>query len=112
MTQDLLALVVSDILIGLLVASLGIFAWSTIKSKSVRSFQFQLSAFILIWVSGEIVDVLLSSGSINIDGIDEIPMQIHLVAMILFCLMLWLRFYYSKIKGTKMVEKPADFFTE
>ena len=37
----------------LLLAALGIFVWLAAKSKDIRSFQFQISIFIIIWVLGQ-----------------------------------------------------------
>ncbi|MDP9289380.1 MAG: hypothetical protein M3P08_14455 [Thermoproteota archaeon] len=34
----------------------------------------------------------------------NLGLEIHLVSMILFSLMLWLRFYYSERSGKKMIE--------
>lgn len=111
MTGETLSLSSSYVLLGLLVASLGIFGVTALKSKSTRSFQFQLSVFIVIWIAGEIVDLLVSNNFVTIGGFEHLGMQIHLAAMVLFCIMLWLRFYYSKMRGSKMVETP-NFYND
>jgi hypothetical protein len=111
MTDEMLSLFSSYVLLGLLVTSLGIFGVTALKSKSVRSFQFQLSVFIVIWITGEIIELLVSKNFITIEGFEHIGMQVHLAAMVLFCIMLWLRFYYSKMRGSKMVETP-DFYND
>lgn len=111
MTDEMLSLSSSYLLLGLLVTSLGIFGVTALKSKSVRSFQFQLSVFILIWIAGEILELLVSKNIIPIGSFQNIGMEVHLAAMVLFCIILWLRFYYSKMRGSKMVETP-DFYND
>ena len=112
MMTEILTFVSSNLLIGLLVVSLAIFGWSAINSKTIKGFQFQLSVCIMIWILGEIVEILISKNVVKIEGFEDLGMEIHLVAMILFCMMIWLRFYYSKIKGARMVEKTTDFYND
>jgi hypothetical protein len=49
----------ASLMLALLVTALGIFGWLTAKSSSkIKSFQFQISLFIVIWIVGELMDLL------------------------------------------------------
>ena len=98
-------LFMNNITIILLLIALGIFVWQISQSKSIRSFQFQISIFLVVWILGEIVGNLEDNGIIVFPALQRnIGLEIHVVSMVLFGLMLWLRFYYSKRSGTKMIE--------
>jgi hypothetical protein len=98
-------LFMNNITIILLLIALGIFVWQISRSKSIRSFQFQISIFLVVWILGEIVGNLEDNGIIVFPALQgNIGLEIHVVSMVLFGLMLWLRFYYSKRSGTKMIE--------
>jgi len=53
-----LLLLMNSITIMLLLGALGIFIWLAARSKNIRSFQFQMSIFIIIWILGDMVSVL------------------------------------------------------
>ena len=98
-------LFMNNITIILLLIALGIFVWQISRSKSIRSFQFQISIFLVVWILGEIVGNLEDNGIIVFPALQgNIGLEIHVVSMVLFGLMLWLRFYYSERSGTKMIE--------
>jgi hypothetical protein len=98
-------LFMNNITIILLLIALGIFVWQVSRSKSIRSFQFQISIFLVVWILGEIVGNLEDNGIIVFPAIQgNIGLEIHVVSMVLFGLMLWLRFYYSERSGRKMIE--------
>jgi hypothetical protein len=92
----------------LLTIALGIFAWLTLKSRNIKSFQFQISLFIVIWIVGELVDLLGEIGDIPQLSTGEIAMYIHVLAMVTFSALLWIRFYTSEKSGKKL----ADSFQE
>ena len=98
-------LFMNNITIILLLIPLGIFVWQVSRSKSIRSFQFQISIFLVVWILGEIVGNLEDNGIIVFPALQgNIGLEIHVVSMVLFGLMLWLRFYYSERSGRKMIE--------
>jgi hypothetical protein len=98
-------LFMNNITIILLLIALGMFVWQAARSKSIRSFQFQISIFLLVWILGEIVGNLEDNGIIVFPALQgNIGLEIHVVSMVLFSLMLWLRFYYSERSGKKMIE--------
>jgi hypothetical protein len=90
----------------LLVIALGIFVWLTVKSKSLKSFQFQISLFIVIWIIGELADLLQGRQIIGVLPLpsysQETGLYIHVLAMGLFSAMLWIRFYRSIKTGQKI----------
>ena len=65
MIPPLIALM-SNFTFYLLFVALGIFVWLACRSHSVKSFQFQISIFILIWIGGEIMTTLHESGLFNL----------------------------------------------
>jgi len=104
MIPPLLA-VMNNFTLYLLFVALGIFVWLAFRSHSVKSFQFQISIFILIWIGGEFVATLYESGSFDFAfELHDLGMQIHLVSMILFASIMFVRFYYSYWSGHKIVE--------
>jgi hypothetical protein len=93
----------------LLLIALGMFAWLAVRSKNVRTFQFQISIFLLIWISGEITGILQDSGIIVLSIVQgDVGLEIHVVSMVFFSMMLWLRYYYSERSGKKMIEDIKD----
>jgi len=93
------------ITIILLLIALGIFVWQVSRSKNIRSFQFQISIFLVVWILGEIVGKLEDNGIIVFHALQgNLGLEIHVISMVLFSLMLWLRFYYSERSGKKMIE--------
>jgi uncharacterized membrane protein SirB2 len=88
----------------LLVIALGIFVWLTARSRNIKSFQFQISMFILIWITGEIVDLLGEEGVIELFSTSEIGMYVHVLAMAMFSGMLWVRFYLSEKSGKRIAD--------
>ena len=57
-------LVMSSITVILLLATLSVFVLVAARSKDIRGIHFQISIFIIIWVSGQVVDILQESGII------------------------------------------------
>jgi hypothetical protein len=81
----------------LLLAALGIFVWLAAKSKDIRSFQFQISIFIIIWILGQVAGSLQDNGTIVLSPFQgDIGLEIHVVSLVFFSIMVWLRFYFSQ----------------
>jgi hypothetical protein len=90
----------------LLLVALGIFVWLAIRSKNIRTFQFQMSVFLVVWILGEIGDSLQVNGIVIFPVLQgNVGLEIHALSMILFSIMLWLRFYYSERSGKMIVEE-------
>ncbi|MDQ3883039.1 MAG: hypothetical protein M3243_03195 [Thermoproteota archaeon] len=82
----------------------GVFAWLTTRSRNIKSFQFQISIFILIWITGEIVDFLGEERVVELFSISEIGLYVHVLAMAMFSAMLWIRFYLSERSGKRIAD--------
>ncbi|MDQ3851952.1 MAG: hypothetical protein M3299_03870 [Thermoproteota archaeon] len=88
----------------LLVIALGIFVWLTARSRNIKTFQFQISIFIIIWITGEIVDLLGEEGVVELFSTSEIGIYVHVFAMAMFSAMLWIRFYLSEKSGKRIAD--------
>jgi hypothetical protein len=98
-------LLMNSITIMLLLAALGIFVWLAARSKNIRSFQFQLSIFIIIWIVGDMVSILHDNGIVGFSALQSnLGSGIHVLSMVFFSMMLWLRYYYSERSSKKMFE--------
>jgi hypothetical protein len=101
----LFLIIMSNITIILLLVALGIFVWLAARSKNIRSFQFQMSIFLIVWILGEITGNLQDSGIVVFPALQgDIGLEIHTASMIFFSILLWLRFFYSERSGKKIVE--------
>lgn len=95
----------SNITVISLLVALGIFVWLVARSKTLRSFQFQMSIFLEVWIFGEIAGNLQHSGIIVFTALQgDIGLEIRVVSMVFFSIMVWLRFYYSERSGKRMIE--------
>ena len=86
----------------------GIFVWLAIQSRNIRSFQFQISVFIVVWIVGEVFGSLGDIGKIHFFASVNMGLLIHLSAMVFLSLLLFLRFYYSNRSGEKLVDNIRD----
>ena len=92
-----------NLMLVLLIIAFGIFVWLTAKSRNVKSFQFQISLFIVIGIVGEIVDLIVDEGVIKLFS-NELGIYIHVIAMVMFSTMIWIGFYLSKKSGKKLAD--------
>ena len=104
-TPGTLLLLMDNITTALLFVALGIFVWLAVLSKNIKTFQFQISIFIIIWIFGEIAGILRDSGIISLSVLQgDVGLEIHVVSMFFFSMLLWVRFYYSQRSGRRMIE--------
>jgi len=102
-------LVMSSITLILLLATLYAFVLLAARSKDIRSFHFQISIFIIIWVSGQIVDILQESGIIVLSPLQgDIGLEIHVISLVFLSIMLWVRFYYSERSMRRIIEDTVS----
>lgn len=95
--------------LALLTIALGVFVWLTVKSRSIKSFQFQISLFIVIWIAGEMADLLQERQVMILPYYyHDIGLYVHVLAMGLFSAMLWTRFYLSMRSGKKMADSLQE----
>ena len=106
MTEGLLSL--SNTTLILLALALIIFSWLAVQSRNFRRFQFQISVFVVIWIIGEIIG-LSEENNIIETGIEGLGLQIHVVSMVYLSCMFWLRYYFSKKGGKKMIESSDGY---
>jgi glucan phosphoethanolaminetransferase (alkaline phosphatase superfamily) len=96
----------SDITFILSLIPLIIFVWLAFRSKSIKSFQFQISIFIAVYLLGAIIEnnkiAIFSTLPPNLGS------QIHVGSAIFFTVMMWFRFYYAEKRGKKMIESNID----
>lgn len=94
-----------DLTFFLLLICVALFGYLAIRSRNVRSFQFQISIFVLIWTIGEFANVLLFNGVIYLPySFEEVGYEIHLGSMIFFSVFLYSRYYYSRKRGKHLIE--------
>ena len=102
-------LLMDSITIMLLFVALGIFVWLAVRARNIRTFQFQISIFIIIWILGDLVSLLHDNGVIIFSGLPSaFGSEIHLVSMLFFSAMLWTRYYYSDKNTKRIVEDVVD----
>jgi heme A synthase len=95
-----------NITLGLLVVAAAMFMWLAIRSKNWKSFQFQVTIFVMIWIIGEVLDVLHLN---NLFDLGHVGIQIHLISMVFLSGILWYRYYTARRDIKKMTERVEDY---
>jgi len=93
----------SNLTLIILFALLPIFGWLAIRYRNIRNFEFQIFVFIIIYIIGEILEfykIPYLSASLPYLG-----SQLHLIAAAFLAIILWLRLYYVRSSGRKMIDK-------
>ena len=91
----------------LILIPLIIFIWLAIKSKNIKSFQFQLMVFILMYLVGQIIEN--NGDSIFFSVLPkDFGSQIHVIAAAFFTIMILFRFYYANPRKKKMIDNQRD----
>src|SRR5919197_4321116 len=86
-----------NLTLPLLLLSLSIFLWIVFKTRSIKTFQSQISIFVIIWIIGEIANTLQENDWLFISqNLRNLGLQIHVISMIFFSIMIWLRFSYFR----------------
>lgn len=92
----------------LLLVAVSIFAVLAARSKNIRSFQFQLSVFILIWIASELVETLHELFLLQLGWIEDYGYFIHIGSMVFIAVMLWVRFQHSRTSLREMLGSEKD----
>jgi len=97
----------SGLTLIILFMSLAIFGWLSLRYRNIRSFEFQILIFIIVYVVGEIVE------DYKIPFFSAFPYigsQIHILSAVFLAIMLWLRLYSVRKSGRNMTDKmqPAE----
>jgi hypothetical protein len=80
----------------ILFLSLAIFGWLTVRCRNIRSYEFQITVFIMVYIIGELLeDYKIPS----LSTLSYIGSQIHIVSAVLLALILWLRLYSVRKSG-------------
>ena len=87
----------------LILIPLIIFIWLTIKSKNIKSFQFQLMIFILMYFIGQVIENNDNSFFFSILPKD-FGSQIHVIAAAFFTIVMLFRLYYANPRKRKMID--------
>jgi hypothetical protein len=91
----------------LILIPLIIFIWLTIKSKNIKSFQFQLMVFILMYFVGQLIEN--NGDSVFFSGLSkDFGSQIHVIAAASFTIMILFRFYYANPRKKKIIDNHRD----
>ena len=92
----------SGLTLVILFTSLAIFGWLAVRYRNIRSFEFQISVFIMVYLVGEILE------DYKIPSLSTMPYigsQIHIVSAVFLAIILWLRLYSVRKSGRKMIDK-------
>lgn len=97
----------SGLTLIILFMSLAIFGWLSIRYRNIRSFEFQISIFIIVYVVGEIIEDYKMP---FLSAFPYIGSQIHILSAVFLAIMLWLRLYSVRKSGRNMIDKmqPAE----
>jgi hypothetical protein len=87
----------------ILFTSLAIFGWLAVRYRNIRSFEFQISIFIMVYIVGEIIEDYNKIPFFSV--FPYIGSQIHLVAAVFLSIILWIRLYSARESGRKIVDK-------
>lgn len=91
----------------LLLISLIIFIWLTIKSKNIKSFQFQLMVFILVYFIGQVIEN--NDNSIFFSMLpQDFGSQTHVFVAVYFTIVMLCRFYLANPRKTKMIDNDRE----
>ena len=92
----------SGLTLIILFMSLAIFGWLSLRYRNIRSFEFQILIFIIVYVVGEIIE------DYKIPFFSAFPYigsQIHILSAVFLAIMLWLRLYSVRKSGRNMIDK-------
>jgi len=101
---------IGDITFTLSLISLIIFVFLAFRSKSIKSFQFQISIFIAVYILGQLIENNRIYLFLTLPP--YIGQQIHVGSAIFFTIMMWIRFYYAEKRGKKMIESDIDDYND
>jgi hypothetical protein len=92
----------SGLTLVILFTSLAIFGWLAVRYRNIKSFEFQIFVFIIVYIVGEILE------DYKIPSLSTMPYvgsQIHIVSAVFLAIILWLRLYSVRKSGRKMIDK-------
>ena len=101
---------IGDITSLLILIPLIIFAWLALRSRSVKSFQFQIMVFIFMYFVGQIIENNNNNRILIFSTLPtDIGTQIHVIAALFFVVMMLFRFYYAESKNkNNLIDDTRD----
>jgi hypothetical protein len=91
----------------LILIPLIIFIWLAIKSRDIKSFQFQIMIFISLYFIGQVIEN--NNTSVFFSTLPkDFGSQIHVIAAAFFTIMMLFRFYYANPRKKKMIDNYRD----
>lgn len=99
--------VIGNISSLLLLMSLIIFIWLTIKSKNFKRFQFQLLIFMLLYFLGQVIENNDNSFFFSMLP-QDFGSQIHVFAAAYFTIVMLFRFYFANPRKRKMIDNDRE----
>ena len=94
-------------LVGVIIAAV-IFTRLALKGGSIGSFRFQLSAFMLMWVTAEIPHIAETLGLVADGSFDELGLGAHMISMAVFAVFVGYRSYkFLSIKPLPALPTPS-----
>ena len=94
-----------NLTLPMLLISLCIFLWIVFKSRNIKTFQSQISIFVIIWIIGETASTLQENGLLHMSrNLRSLGLQIHVISMIFFSITIWLRFSYFRNRQHRLAD--------
>lgn len=93
---------IENVTLILTVIPLAIFIWIFTITKRIKSFQFQILIFIILYFIGELIENLQTKNAIFSSTPSDIGPQIHVIAALYFTIIIIIRFFCSTQKGKKI----------
>jgi hypothetical protein len=90
-----------EVTLGILLVVLIIFGWLAVRSRNIRSFEFQISIFIILYITGEVLEV---NNVISFSSLPYIGSAIHVASAVFLIIILWFRLYYVRKSGRRMID--------
>jgi hypothetical protein len=87
--------------LGILLVVLAIFGWMVVRYRNIRSFEFQISIFVILYIAGEVLEV---NNVTSLLSLQYIGSEIHLASAVLLLMILWFRLYYARKSGRRMID--------
>ncbi len=107
MVDDLLVQLMETFTLTGVLISAAIFTRLALKARSIGSFRFQLSIFMLVWVAAEIPHIAETLGLIAVGSFDELGLEVHMMSMAVFALFVGSRSYkFLRVKPLPPLPAP------
>jgi hypothetical protein len=90
-----------EVTLGILLVVLAIFGWLVVRYRNIRSFEFQISIFVILYIAGEVLEV---NNVTSLLSLQYIGSEIHLASAVLLLMILWFRLYYARKSGRRMID--------